>query len=235
MFPFQDLINRASCYCICNYWQLVKFTSTISLVYRIHHTNFKMKLAELWQYLAKFFFIFRAQFNKQRTNWQVSTDNNKWHILNFYGFHSFTKFGMRNTFVRWFIIRLIIIWFTQNRRYTKTCMEYSNMALFALMLWVILASVWTTLLYHCFATLSLIWILAFPGYLVQLFLLCCIVLLPSAVCHELLSLSEILSESALMFSVGVTKSEYRICIMLVRCDALAPVTVSLRKSSLSTI
>ena len=50
-----------------------------------------------------------------------------------------------------------------------------------------------------------------------------------------LSLSEILCESILMFSVGVTKVECWMSTVLVRCDVPAPVKVSLWKSPLSTI
>ena len=44
-----------------------------------------------------------------------------------------------------------------------------------------------------------------------------------------------LSESSLMFPVGVTKSECWMYIMLLRCDVPVTVKLSLKKSLLSTI
>ena len=52
---------------------------------------------------------------------------------------------------------------------------------------------------------------------------------------NMLSLSEISSESTLTFPVGVTKLECCMYIMLVRCEVPAPVKVSLRKLSMPAI
>ena len=117
---------------------------------------------------------------------------------------------------------------THNRRFTKACME--SIIRWHFLLW------WSRMpvILHHSNKCTLILDIGFSCIVCSPFFT---VLYGCTSFHHVawtLSLSEILSESALMFSVGLTKLECWMYIMLVRCDVLLPVKL-LRKSLLSTI
>ena len=146
-----------------------------------------------------------------------------------------------NTFGRRFIIRLMIISSTHNRRFTKNCVV--SIKRWHILLWclrmlascIILPSAWIIPCFHCFVTLSFILDIGFSCIVGSpLFTVLYGCLSFSRVAWTL-SLSETLYESTVMFSVGVTKYKCWMYIMLVGCEVPALVKVSLWNSSLSTI
>ena len=146
-----------------------------------------------------------------------------------------------NTFGRRFIIRLMVISSTHNRRFTKNCVV--SIKRWHILLWclrmlascIILPSAWIIPCFHCFVTLSFILDIGFSCIVGSPLFTVLYGCLSFGRVAWTLSLSETLYESTVMFSVGVTKYKCWMYIMLVGCEVPALVKVSLRNSSLSTI